>query len=591
MADWVPAAVADAGDRPVVVVTGGFHRPALVARIGSRRLAARRLARRARLPAGAVGGSYLVPFSFRRLDAFDGYQSGMPSPALLPAAVGGRAGGGRRRHHRHRRRAAARAVGSRSRRPTSSPPAPSRSGWPGSAAIPHPARTDVLDGLVSALVTEALDRPLPWTGRGRLAAGTDPVVVEMVAALAATGSAGCIRRHPAPAAGRRRRRRDGALRHRRRRSLRRRPDDTGRTRRAAGCCTACACSASRASSADPGPRRARSRPGRDLGAVRTPSSGCLRSSRRVRTARPSAPRPARRSATGSLSAGNDAVAVAAVLFDAALCGLADLSERVLADLRPHSVGTITDLGGLGDPARHCARPVAPRPPARRGRHRRARRASSTRPRPGRCGWWKGSAADRPRPTTAGCRPSSRCATPSSTPSRSSVPIAPPCSVSSPARRPRIGRPTCAERRSGWCGRSTRSGRADRRRSSGPSAAPAGPASWATSSPGLFALAREQVIGAAPPGIVGLLDEIIGRFDEADFLVALPALRLAFSWFPPREREAIAHRVLEGRGIAASPAALLRLASDPTVVARGRALEARVDDLLAREALLGAGDRP
>jgi hypothetical protein len=32
------------------------------------------------LPAGAVGGSYLVPYSFRRLDAFDGYQSGMPSP-------------------------------------------------------------------------------------------------------------------------------------------------------------------------------------------------------------------------------------------------------------------------------------------------------------------------------------------------------------------------------------------------------------------------------------------------------------------------------------------------------------------------------
>ncbi len=31
-------------------------------------------------PTGSVGGSYLVPFSFRRLDAFDGYQSGMPSP-------------------------------------------------------------------------------------------------------------------------------------------------------------------------------------------------------------------------------------------------------------------------------------------------------------------------------------------------------------------------------------------------------------------------------------------------------------------------------------------------------------------------------
>lgn len=47
----------------------------------------------------------------------------------------------------------------------------------------HPARVDVLDGLVSALVGDALDQPLPWASRGRLAAGTHPAVVEMVAAL------------------------------------------------------------------------------------------------------------------------------------------------------------------------------------------------------------------------------------------------------------------------------------------------------------------------------------------------------------------------------------------------------------------------
>src|SRR5262249_30293460 len=47
----------------------------------------------------------------------------------------------------------------------------------------HPAATGVLEGLVSALVTDALDVPLPWAGRGGLPAGTDPVVVEMVAAL------------------------------------------------------------------------------------------------------------------------------------------------------------------------------------------------------------------------------------------------------------------------------------------------------------------------------------------------------------------------------------------------------------------------
>ena len=104
--------------------------------------------------------------------------------------------------------------------------------------------------------------------------------------------------------------------------------------------------------------------------------------------------------------------------------------------------------------------------------------------------------------------------------------------------------------------------------------------------GLFAVAREQVLDAEPPGVIGLLDELTGRFAEDEFLVALPSLRLAFSWFPPREREAIARRLLDLRGLKGSAASLLRLHVDPELVARGRALEARVDDLLQREALLG-----
>jgi hypothetical protein len=103
--------------------------------------------------------------------------------------------------------------------------------------------------------------------------------------------------------------------------------------------------------------------------------------------------------------------------------------------------------------------------------------------------------------------------------------------------------------------------------------------------GLFAVAREQVLDAEPPGIVGLLDEVIGRFGDADFLVALPSLRLAFSWFPPREREAIASHLLDLRGLQGSARSLLRLQAEPALVAGARALEARVDDLLAREALL------
>ena len=54
--------------------------------------------------------------------------------------------------------------------------------------------------------------------------------------------------------------------------------------------------------------------------------------------------------------------------------------------------------------------------------------------------------------------------------------------------------------------------------------------------------------------------------EDEFLVALPALRLAFSYFPPRERETIAATVLADRGVGGSAKGITRLATDPMVVA-------------------------
>jgi hypothetical protein len=101
--------------------------------------------------------------------------------------------------------------------------------------------------------------------------------------------------------------------------------------------------------------------------------------------------------------------------------------------------------------------------------------------------------------------------------------------------------------------------------------------------GLFAVAREQVLAGG--GTLGVLDEVLGRMPEPDFLVALPSLRLAFSWFPPREREAIVERLLERRDLRGSARSLLRLAADPAQLARARAVEARVDELLAKEGLL------
>jgi hypothetical protein len=102
---------------------------------------------------------------------------------------------------------------------------------------------------------------------------------------------------------------------------------------------------------------------------------------------------------------------------------------------------------------------------------------------------------------------------------------------------------------------------------------------------LFALAREEVLH--DPEVVGVLDELVSAMASDDFLIALPALRQAFEYFPPRERETIAAQVLGRRGRAGSGRSLLRGVADPALVAAGMLLDDRVDAALRREALIGA----
>jgi hypothetical protein len=67
---------------------------------------------------------------------------------------------------------------------------------------------------------------------------------------------------------------------------------------------------------------------------------------------------------------------------------------------------------------------------------------------------------------------------------------------------------------------------------------------------------------------------------------LPALRQAFTYFPPRERETVAGHLLARRGIGGTGRALLRPpAVDPVLTAAAAELEARVDAVLIREGLL------
>ena len=127
-----------------------------------------------------------MPYSFRRLDAFSGYQSGMPSPEyyqrLWESGVRSAADG--------LVEAVATRLRERGQSVSTADLIAARTLSEGLARLrghPHPARTDILDGLVSALVSDDLDQPLPWTRRASLAPG---------AASGRRGDGGRVERRP-----------------------------------------------------------------------------------------------------------------------------------------------------------------------------------------------------------------------------------------------------------------------------------------------------------------------------------------------------------------------------------------------------------
>jgi hypothetical protein len=614
MAAWVRAAVAAAGSRPVVVVTGGFHRPALMRLVADGTGPAEWPAT-PRFPDDAVGGSYLVPFSFRRLDAFDGYESGLPSPAyyqqvwevgpkraadaLLEAVVG-------RLRQRGQPVSTADLIGARAM----------AEGLARLRGHPCPARTDVLDGLVSALVTEALDRPPPWTGRGRLPAGTDPVIVEMVAALSGSRVG---RLHPdtpvpplVPAAladletcG------TGDLRL-----------DLTRER-----------------------DRERSRilhrlrvlgiPGIELAG--DPSPDGLAETWLV--APDDLTRPALIEAAGYGATLADAAAarlteqastdadidqLAGVVLDAALCGLGELADQAL-DLVAAAVGSVVDLGSLGEALgvvlglwRHdrvlgVARTAALGSVIAAAVVRLLWLVEGVHGGP--------SSADLARLNAlVALRDAVRYAGSVLTIEAETALAVMRRLAGDPTRPPDL--------RGAAVGFAWSLGDAEM---AGPAAtralrAVAAPGTLGDWLAGLFALAREEVLAdeptkgagspdaardrgsadpspaTAPPdggaslgaeasdtrdgGLLAVLDRIVSDLSERDFLVALPALRQAFTFFPPRERETIAEGLLARRGIVGSARALLRVAVAPELLAEARELEARVEERLREAGLVG-----
>lgn len=105
--------------------------------------------------------------------------------------------------------------------------------------------------------------------------------------------------------------------------------------------------------------------------------------------------------------------------------------------------------------------------------------------------------------------------------------------------------------------------------------------------GLFALAREELRDAGD--VLGAVDGVVASWTGGEFLKAMPAMRLAFSWFPPLEREALAKAILRRHGlgaVAAEAEALAWMRQKAAIggQAEALALEERAGRRLARHGL-------
>ncbi|MDF3835231.1 DUF5682 family protein [Cupriavidus basilensis] len=199
MARWIAWAMGQARGAPVLVVCGGYHAPALRAlwrghadaaggeppavpmpEVDAEDAADEAAAEDA-LPVRC--GSYLVPYTSKRLDAFAGYASGMPSPMYQSwvwrhgSAEAGKLALAQTLHRLREKKLPASTADLKAL----------HSHAHGLALLrghAQPLRCDWLDASAATLIKDALDAPLPWTYRGPLLRGTDPVLVELMDVLA-----------------------------------------------------------------------------------------------------------------------------------------------------------------------------------------------------------------------------------------------------------------------------------------------------------------------------------------------------------------------------------------------------------------------
>ncbi len=582
MASWVAAAANAAGGDHVVVVTGGFHRSPMLAMTAETVDGANEPVPWPVMPSfpdDATGGSFLVPFSFKRLDSFDGYQSGMPSPGYYQRVwedgIAGAAEG----------LVQDIATALRERRQVVS-----TADLVAATALSHGlarlrnhdarSRTDVLDGMAAALVTDALDQPLPWSRRGTLVAGTDPVVVEMVRALSGQRVGTLDPATPLP-----------PLVHDVAAELERHGLVDG------------AVEIDLAEPSDLARSRVLHRlrvlriPGfvRDLGPTagddpQFEESWSIRAPDHRLTATIEAGSYGASLIDAALAAlrervGQDPgnlVVLGDALFDAALCGIHDLGAEAFDEIHD-SVRTTGDLPGLG-------RVIAVslglwRHDALFGARGQTSLVDLVGLGVDRAVWLIEGVRGGPSPADPGRIATIAAVRDALRHARAEIDMRADTVVAL-AHRVAGATDVPPDLRGATFGLAWSLGRADDiTRAVRGVGRPELLGDWLA---GLFGVAREDILGE-DGAVLGVLDELIAGMAPNSFDVALPSLRNAFSFFPPRERERIARAVLARHESSASPTSLLRIEVDPILVETGRLLEREVVSTLAAEGLLTGAD--
>lgn len=185
MAAWLAWAVARFPDQPVLMVCGGWHKRAIETLWPSLSVTEEPPTPTTADP--LIGGAYLVPYENRQLEALAGYAAGMQSPLYYQwLADHGPAIAAQRAAHAVVTRLRTRGV----EVSTADCIAfhETLSGLARLRAHPAPLRTDVLDAVQTAFIKEALDVPSPWSRGALLGAHDHPVLREALLALTGDGA-------------------------------------------------------------------------------------------------------------------------------------------------------------------------------------------------------------------------------------------------------------------------------------------------------------------------------------------------------------------------------------------------------------------